>query len=68
MPSELSQVILSSACNDNGAATLLGSRRTAPRDVLTAAARACETVLLDYVARGSLLVTRADRRRCAVAA
>jgi hypothetical protein len=67
MPSEIPQVVRSSACNDNGAA-VLAHRRTAPRGVLTAAVRACELVLLDYVARGSMVVMRADRRRIGAAA
>ena len=67
MPSDMPQVVRSAACNDNGAA-LLGRRRTEPRGILTAAARACEIVLLDYVARGSMVVMRADRRRFATAA
>jgi hypothetical protein len=58
----------STACNDNGLAVMLGGRAVAPRGVLTAAARACELVLLSYVAQGSMIVMQAGRRPVATAA
>lgn len=58
----------STACNDNGQAALLGGRSVAPLGVLTAATRVCERVLLSYVARGSMIVMRADRVPMATAA
>jgi hypothetical protein len=58
----------SAACNDNGLSAVLAGRMVAPRGVLTAAARACELVLLNYVAQGSMIVMRADRRPTATAA
>ena len=67
MPTEMPEIVRSSACNDNGAA-ILAPRPTAPRGILTAAVRACELVLLEYVARGSMVVMPADRRRFATAA
>ena len=58
----------STACNDNGLVAVLGGRAVAPRGVLTAAARACELVLLSYVAQGSMIVMQAGRRPVATAA
>ena len=62
------KVTRSTACNDNGFAAVLGGRAVAPSGVLTAAARACELVLLSYVAQGSMIVMRAGRRPVATAA
>ena len=67
MTDRMSQTVKASACNDNGTASVLGGR-VAPRGVLTAAVRACELVLLSYVARGSMIVMRADSRIFATAA
>jgi hypothetical protein len=68
MPDRMSQTVKASACNDNGLAAVLGGRAVAPKGVLTAAARACEMVLLNYIARGSMIVMRADGRVIATAA
>ncbi len=67
MPDRMSQTVKASACNDNGTAAVLGGR-VAPKGILTAAAKACELVLLSYVAQGSMIVMRADRRAFATAA
>ena len=68
MPYGSTKATKAGACNDNGVAALIGGTAVAPRGVLTAAARACERVLLSYVARGSMIVMRADRKPFAVAA
>lgn len=62
------KVTRSTACNDNGLAAVLGGRAVAPSGILTAAVKVCEMVLLSYVAQGSMIVMRADRRRIATAA
>jgi len=68
MPQGFAKPTKAGACNDNGVAAMIGGTAVAPRGVLTAAARACERVLLSYVARGSMIVMRADGKPFAVAA
>ena len=62
-----SQNSKASACNDNGALGFALRRGRSPTTVLTIAGRVCETVLLSYVASGSLIMS-GQRRQSAVQA
>jgi hypothetical protein len=62
-----SQKSKASACNDNGALGFALRRAGPPKNVLTIAGRVCETVLLSYVANGSMIMS-GQRRRSALQA
>ena len=61
------QIARAMACNDNGVASVARGA-VAPRGILTAAVEVCGRVLLSYVAQGSMILVRAERRRFARAA
>jgi hypothetical protein len=52
-----SQNSKASACNDNGALGFALRRGGQPKSVLTIAERVCESVLLSYVASGSMILS-----------
>ncbi len=57
MLDRMSRVSNAMACNDNGSLALALRRGGPPKTVLTIAGRVFETVLLSYVAKGSMIVS-----------
>ena len=57
MLDRMSQSSKAAACNENGALPFSLRRGGPPKSVITIAGRACETVLLSYVAKGVMIVS-----------